>query len=62
MFALFSPHGGEVVATIPPKLNVQLDDVVTIAEVGSKKVQHKNVYKITRVRPDLTWGDVINNL
>lgn len=57
------PNEERIVATKKNKLFIKLGDVISFAELSHQKLLSKDnhLYKILRVRYDITWDDVVSN-
>lgn len=57
----FRPNETQIIATKHPSVHVKIGDVVSFAESFSTKTKEKHIHRITRVRSDLNWEEVMYN-
>lgn len=55
------PTGSIITTNKKRNVSVKIGDVVSFAIIASKRLQGKFVHRITRVRHDLLWRDVVNS-
>lgn len=54
---MFRPNNSTIFAKKPPKVKVKIGDIVSFANVDQNT---EIMHKITSVRKDLVWSDVVN--
>ena len=57
---IYRANGDKILVSNKIKYSIKVGDVVSFAIIANKKLHRTYIHKITRVRADLLWQDVVN--